>query len=790
MALPALLARAAMAKAVSVGGGRYLQAAAGAYGYSLGYGVSALAGAASSVATRELGYQAEAWATNHIADPSQVMQCYWADKIDSQQLKTGLSYHGIPFNGMQARQANANTEMWRQVLLHSQPHFDVSTAVDFYHKGLLDREQAVGVLAQSGFSQQWQVALLLRNRGWYDLGTATDLWRGGLIDNGQYVDRMNEAGIGEPDAQDALFALRTPLPIGTVVNSYWIGTLTAEQTARQLQLHGYSPGAEQQQVTDLPAPYGADAALVLFWRGLIGNDQFGRELGAAGITTPDRQATWYRGARPIPGAGEIITFAVRDAWDNGVVESFGYDAEYPTELDFWQKAEGWGWGSDANTLPGAPPGGVDWPRLRWRAHWAVMSPTQGYRAFHRLRPDRIARYAERVPGVEPFIWEDLQRVLKIADYPPKLRKWLAASAFAVLPIYVVRSLYRLGKRPRAWLVDQLRDRGFTEDDATSVADNEDAVNQGRAQKFAQSIADGGLRAGMQSVLASYRLGALSAGEAVAQLVSVGVETTTANGLINLGAAAENLALVKDSLKRLRSGWLAGEFTVPELQAQLANVGIQPDAIQRYVARWTLARSQARRMASTSQIVGWVGEGRLSMEVGRQRLLNLGWTNPDALLLLADAQSQIDDAHAKAVKAETQARTKAQRDMEAVVRRCKSLGDSVQASLRRMTPLAQLKQLYTDEIVSHKWISERLALMGYTDDVATAYLAEWQMAMEAKASKKNGAVPAASKAAPPASAAVPDAQTPVPGVIPTDSQGPKVVGGTVQIGQANPPPSQP
>lgn len=792
--------------------------------------------AAGNPLTRELGYAAERQATNVIPDPSRALEAMWAGQISVAESQSILWRHGIGFQNAADPNGNYWSYLWDRILQNERPTLDVGTVIDLWRQHQLSPLEAHWRLATHGLTRpddpQRGAAdrdLLLRDRGHYDLSTARDLWwqgslndadyraalwRAGIgndeavnllltqesvaplseyhqwwlsgwIDDARFVSRLTREGISKPaDHAHYLFNRQTVTLDRTIVD-WWNGQATAAETTRRFQLLGFGKETEQTEQLNFNRPWSAPEALAGWYRGIITADQLRASLDCDALHGIARQETYRLLNRPLPAAGDIISFAVKECWDNDVVQAFGYDADFPPQLSFWMGAQGWNWGNDANTLPGAPPGGVEWAKLFWRSHWRIMSPTQGYRAFHRLRPDRIARYADRVPGLEAFNWEDLERVLRIADYPPKLRRWLAASAFAVLPIYVVRSLYRLGARDRVWLVDQLRDRGFSAEDANAMADNEDRAETARQQAAKRKREDKLQRQAIDTLLDAYATGTFTREQAVDNLKRYYVDETEAKALIDLRAARENLALVKASVARLRRGFLAGEFSPQELPGQLAVIGVVPEMVPRYIARWTLARSQERRQLSTERIVKYVAEGRIPYAVALGRLANLGWQNPDALLLLDKARRDAGELEARVADTDRMPKQKRQKELEGVVARCTKLRDKVQADLRRMTPLSAIKRWLLDHIVSVPWARERMLLMGYDDSVVSNYIQSWGIEEDKALAKTNGVAPATSEATPPDGSEQSSAPASPSGVIPLDSQGPKLTGGSVTIGEANP-----
>lgn len=777
MALPALLARAfgAYVSARHGHGDRFVGAKA--IGYATGYGVNAIAAPTSSVATREIGYRAEALATNHIADPSQIMQAFWQGRLDQAQLQKWLGFNGVPFVGFDGPQGNQNTEIWRNVLLGSRPHFDVSTVVSLYQQDVIDRDKAEKALSAAGFTSVITQGIMLRDRGWYSADVATSLWQGGFIGEETYRSALKRGGISEPEAQARLMRLQTPLQLEDVSTAYHLRTLEPDIVQYQLQLHGYGTEEQRSRVLSLPDGYGSAFATTLFWRNHLSQSEWRRELSADGVRGDGRQDVFLKGARPIPGAETLVSLAVRESWDDATALRFGYDQELPAPFVFWMRMQGMDWTMEDR--PDVPQGvsQVSWPKAYWRAHWQPMSPTQAYDAFHSLTPARVAELQQQIPGLRQFTWEDLATALKINDYPPVVRSWIAATSFSIPDIRLSRQIYAERLRPAEWFREQLTRRGYSRADADAMIDLEDRRQANTAQAAAFAFSRTVQGQALKTAIASYRAGAITDKQCYQALIDGGVNDFAARQAIAAANAAESLALIKEGTSRLKRAYLAGEFSPAELPGQLGALGLSTPGIVRYVARFNLARSQRRRMASTAQIVRWVASGQLNRDVGALRLENLGWTKPDVLLLIADAQAASNKLHAAAEKATEMATTKKQRELERVQKEAIALAKSTQARLRTMTPIATLEKWVCNAQVSPEWARARLLAMGIDPPIAQGYLDQWRIASEASGKCKDP-LPVSQDTAGDASA---PQSHPVPsGTIPQPTGIETLVGGTKQI----------
>lgn len=448
--------------------------------------------------------------------------------------------------------------------------------------------------------------------------------------------------------------------------------------------------------------------------------------------------------RAAPGPSDLVRFAIREVWDEETVRAWGYDEEFPIPFQKWMEWQGMGWGeslTDAagNTIPKVP-----WPLAYWRAHWQIIAPSQAYRAVHLLRPDRMQRYQELAPGVQPFTTADLHRVLKVSDYPPKMRQWLAAIAFNPMRLIDIRQAYFLNVRDRKWAVDQLLDRGLVREDANTSVDLWDRQKEEKLRLQFDRVRGQYVMETYREVRAAYRLGGLDAASAAQRMVDLGLPRDFANQVLSLEDARfarENLAVF---LRSVRRSYLTGALSDAEVVQTLTAARISQQAIARYLRLWQSQLGIERRALSTSQVASGVASGALSPEVAAVRLSRLGWTLPDAQLLIEQASARYTRAQASAARQQASQAKQRARELLQAERQAKSALLVAQRQLRTIYPLATLKRQYCLGIRKGSTLSALLLSQGYTVDAIDGLLKEWTLECENKPSAETPAVDSAQK----------------------------------------------
>lgn len=484
--------------------------------------------------------------------------------------------------------------------------------------------------------------------------------------------------------------------------------------------------ALSQQVTVLPT---VTEMLLAHYRGGLSMIELEQRMQAAGYTSARERNTVLLANRPLPSPADLVRFAVREVWDEDARRRFGYDLEFPEPFRRWMQWFGLDWGQEMQGAGGQRFPSVPWPLAYWVAHWQVMSPQQGYRAVHLLRPDRIHRYQQIAPGVTPFTTADLSTLLKVSDYPPPVRNWLQAIAFQPLRLTDIRSSLVNGIRDRQWAVDQLLDRGYVREDAETVADLWQSTDTIAVRQAANAEQKAITRQIITELRAAYRMGGLSAQTVSSRLAGMGWSSPQIQRLLALEDARSARQRLEMFLRQLRRSYLSGALSDQEAVASLQAAKISAPAIQHYIRLWQSELGIERRSLSTAQIVQAVASGMLAPQVAAIRLARLGWTEPDSALLLQEAATKLTRAQAQAARQAANTAARQAANLQAAQSQAKQAALAAQRQLRQIYPLGTLKHQFCLGIRKGPTISALLVSQGYTPDSIAALLKQWTIDCE-------------------------------------------------------------
>lgn len=197
---------------------------------------------------------------------------------------------------------------------------------------------------------------------------------------------------------------------------------------------------------ELMRPRPNENSMIEGWiRGIIPDDALEHELKARGWE-PNSISLFMKLRQTIPPVSDLLNMAVREAFSPDVVSRFKYDEAFPGNVLEFTKKQGLS---------------EEWVRRYWYAHWNLPSPQQGYEMLHRLRPDRVSN---------PFTKDDLDLLLRTADYAPYFRDKLIAISYAPFTRVDVRRMYKTGELSYEEVIEAYKDIGYDDTRAKLLAD--------------------------------------------------------------------------------------------------------------------------------------------------------------------------------------------------------------------------------------------------------------------------------------------------------------------------------
>ncbi len=268
-----------------------------------------------------------------------------------------------------------------------------------------------------------------------------NLRRRGIINQETYLNRLSRMGIDNFEAE-RLYQLSENLPsVGDLIEFTLRGIITPETYVEEMSKLGFSPFLISKFLEASEKLLSPEIVIRAMWRGLYlegSLEKLKNELKKQGWSE-EKINLYEKVSRFYPSPDDFIRFMVRDTFNEEIVRKYGYDEDYPKEIEsFVQKS------------------GVDpeWVRHFWRSHWVLPSPTMGYEMLHR--------------GI--ITKEELNDLLKIADYPPFWREKLIRLSYEPFTRVDIRRMYKLGILTREEVKKAYQEIGYDEEKAEKLTE--------------------------------------------------------------------------------------------------------------------------------------------------------------------------------------------------------------------------------------------------------------------------------------------------------------------------------
>lgn len=375
---------------------------------------------------------------------------------------------------------------------------------------------------------------------------------------------------------------------------------------------------------------------------------FRKYLRAAGYTGQEERDLITNQCFGIPGHQDVISFAVREVWDQTVVDRFRYDDEFPPVFQMWMNKQGYGWKPSDLGYAVPPEQDITWARAYWRAHWQMMSPTQAGYAVHLLREFPSGSGQSRIAGVPPFTRDDFNTIMRIADYPPIIREWLYGLSFTPLTRVDIRRMNRMGLLRGNQLFSAYRDLGyspanaralqeFTETETMRTETRRDTMRMETVIRNAFS--DGIMTRGEAARWLYYLRRNSPAEQAVYRARPEQEQETIALArpeialLLDVVSLQKNARMSRILVKAIKASFLRKELTQLQTENLLRQAGLEVADAQAAVLEVQMLQQLKGKTATVSQIAGWVKRRAISVQEAAARLQQLSVPNRDINIIL-------------------------------------------------------------------------------------------------------------------------------------------------------------
>lgn len=321
--------------------------------------------------------------------------------------------------------------------------------------------------------------------------------------------------------------------------------------------------------------------MALDWRGEIDRNkrlELLRKAGMEGEELDLVQKLFYN----IPGIQDLISMAVREAWNDDVASSFGYDQDYPKEVEKWVVKQGYS---------------ADWLKRYWRAHWNLPAFSQGADMFHR--------------GELSF--DELSKLLRANDIPEFFREKLLNITYRLPARVDIRRFYDLGVYDLEDVYNAYRKRGYSEEDAKSYTQFTAEYYQGDNRDLTRS-----------QIVNGYEIGVISQSDADDMLQGLGYDDDESEVILAIADAERDNRILKRRIELIRERYLRYDIASDAAAEQLTALGIDRETIDLHLEGWNLDREEKPEKPSRAVLGNWYKKGIISDIEYRDEMRSIGW----------------------------------------------------------------------------------------------------------------------------------------------------------------------
>lgn len=324
----------------------------------------------------------------------------------------------------------------------------------------------------------------------------------------------------------------------------------------------------------------AELGMVLL-RGNISKDAFRNELQKRGYNNQDI-AIIEQLLERIPGPGDLVSMAVREAWRDDVAAKFGYDADFPPEFGDWMEKQGMS---------------ADWAKRYWRAHWRLPGLTQAFEMFQR----KIIGSAE------------LDEYLRAADIPAFWRDGLTKMSYRVITRVDARRMYQAGVYNEAEVYKAYTDLGYSDKDATNLTLWTIAEYTQETRELTKT-----------DVLGLYKDGVINKEELLNLLEALGYSGMEIDLLVARIELKKIEEFEKEIVKNIRLSFVGRLVDENYVYQELGKLNPPAGFIEERLAVWRIQRRRAIRKPTIAQLRDFWLTGVITLETLREQLLAHGF----------------------------------------------------------------------------------------------------------------------------------------------------------------------
>ena len=368
---------------------------------------------------------------------------------------------------------------------------------------------------------------------------------------------------------------------GTLVALWRRNLLSEDRLTTLLNYHGYDSQAQEALKKLSSRLIGEQTLTTAYWRKTLDSGEITKQLESRGFTRTEI-GLWFDERKVIPSPQELISMAVREAFNDTIARQFGYDEGYPAEAAEWAKKQG-----------------MDeiWFKRAWRAHWTLPGLVQ----VREMRNRGIINDS------------DVDSFLVAADIPIFWRTALKKYMYSEVTRVDLRRMYELGVITIQEVYQRYIKIGYTPDDAAKLT-----------EWTAKEYLDTERELTKSDILAMYQSGLLSESEAMEYLGALEYQPEDIALLLAHRDLKRQEEYESKVISNTRKLFLKGVYDRTNVFAILGKLDTPGGFIEETLIVWDLEKQAQIAIPTVTQYRDMVLAGVITREDFRTELTNKGY----------------------------------------------------------------------------------------------------------------------------------------------------------------------
>lgn len=268
----------------------------------------------------------------------------------------------------------------------------------------------------------------------------------------------------------------------------------------------------------------------------------------------------------MPPIQDLITMAVKEAFNPSFIQAAGLDTEIPPEYLRHAREQGL---TD------------EWSTKYWIAHWRLPSPLQGFEMLHRLRPGTTNN---------PFTLNDMNALLKALDISPGYRDQMIEIAFSPYTRVDVRRMYKAGVLTEEDVFSAYLDIGYDPDKAAKLT-----------EFTVQDAGTDGKELSRSAVERAYSRRMFDRNTAKSLLMKLRYSDANSDVFLNIIDFNKDVKRNDEIMDGIEKRFLAGQITEGQAIVELGALGTAGQEVEDIMVLWRIRADKQIRIPSRSEL---------------------------------------------------------------------------------------------------------------------------------------------------------------------------------------------